>query len=63
MTMPGLMRQAAAVCLIGVASHAHAANLQISPVLLNLDGAERAATMTLRNEGAAPIYGQVRVYA
>lgn len=63
MTMPGLMRQVAAVCLIGVASHAHAANLQISPVLLNLDGAERAATMTLRNEGAAPIYGQVRVYA
>ena len=63
MTTLGIVRQAAGACLFGMALQAHAASLQISPVILNLDGAERAASMTLRNEGAEPIYGQVRVYA
>ncbi|MBO1016482.1 molecular chaperone [Achromobacter sp. SD115] len=63
MTMLGIVRQAAGACLFGMALLAHAASLQISPVILNMDGAERATSMTLRNEGAEPIYGQVRVYA
>lgn len=63
MTMLGIVRQAAGACLFGMALQAHAASLQISPVILNMDGAERATSMTLRNEGAEPIYGQVRVYA
>ncbi|NGT13204.1 fimbrial biogenesis chaperone [Achromobacter insolitus] len=63
MTTLGIVRQAAGACLFGMALHAHAASLQISPVILNMNGAERATSMTLRNEGPAPIYGQIRVYA
>lgn len=63
MTTLGIVRQAAGACLFSMALHAHAASLQISPVVLNMSGAERATSMTLRNEGAEPIYGQVRVYA
>ncbi|HEY9271383.1 molecular chaperone [Achromobacter sp.] len=63
MTTLGIVRQAAGACLFAMALQAHAASLQISPVILNMDGAERATSMTLRNEGAEPIYGQVRVYA
>lgn len=63
MTTLGILRQAAGACLIGVALYAHSASLQISPVILNLGSTEQATTMTLRNEGAAPVYGQVRIYA
>ncbi len=63
MTTLGIVRQAAGACLLGMALQAHTASLQISPVILNMNGAERATSMTLRNEGAEPIYGQVRVYA
>lgn len=63
MTTLGAIRQAAGSCLLFLALHSHAASLQISPVILNLNGAERATSMTLRNEGSTPIYGQVRVFS
>lgn len=58
-----MMRQAAGACLVAAALHVQAAGLQISPVTLSLDPSQRAASMTLRNEGVTPIYGQVRIYA
>lgn len=39
------------------------ANLQISPVTLNLRAAQSAAGISLQNLGDQPIYGQVRVFA
>lgn len=41
----------------------HGANLQISPVTLNLRAAQSAAGINLQNLGDQPIYGQVRVFA
>ncbi|MFP3757747.1 fimbria/pilus periplasmic chaperone, partial [Cupriavidus sp. SIMBA_020] len=40
-----------------------AATLQISPVLVDLAPQQGATGILLRNPGATPIYGQVRVYA
>lgn len=40
-----------------------AATLQISPVLVDLAPQQGASGIVLRNPGATPIYGQVRVYA
>ena len=40
-----------------------AATLQISPVLVDLAPQQGATGIQLRNPGATPIYGQVRVYA
>ena len=48
-----------ACCAPGV----HGANLQISPVTLNLRAAQSAAGINLQNLGDQPIYGQVRVFA
>lgn len=42
---------------------ASAATLQISPVLVDLAPQQGATGIMLRNPGATPIYGQVRVYA
>nr|WP_315252740.1 fimbria/pilus periplasmic chaperone [uncultured Duganella sp.] len=39
-----------------------AANLQISPVMINLRAGQGASGITLQNLGEAPVYGQVRVY-
>jgi fimbrial chaperone protein len=41
---------------------AHAATLQISPVMVNLLPGANASGVTLRNSGEKPVYGQVRVY-
>lgn len=41
---------------------AAAANLQISPVMINLRAGQGASGITLQNLGEAPVYGQVRVY-
>jgi fimbrial chaperone protein len=52
----------AAGCSLG-ALPAHAATLQISPVLVDLAPQQAATGIMLRNPGTTPIYGQVRVYA
>ncbi|TFW30424.1 fimbrial biogenesis chaperone [Duganella callida] len=41
---------------------APAANLQISPVTINLRAGQGATGISLQNMGEAPVYGQVRVY-
>ncbi|MDC8760189.1 molecular chaperone [Janthinobacterium fluminis] len=45
------------------AAGAGAANLQISPVVINFRADQGAAGIHLHNLGEAPIYGQVRVFA
>jgi fimbrial chaperone protein len=40
-----------------------AANLQISPVMINFRAGQGAAGINLQNYGETPLYGQVRVYA
>lgn len=42
---------------------AAAANLQISPVLIQFRAGQSAAGISLQNYGDTPLYGQVRVYA
>jgi fimbrial chaperone protein len=39
-----------------------AANLQISPVMINLRAGQGAAGINMQNLGETPVYGQVRVY-
>jgi fimbrial chaperone protein len=41
---------------------AQAANLQISPVMINFRASQSAAGINLQNYGETPLYGQVRVY-
>lgn len=41
---------------------AAAANLQISPVMINFRAEQTAAGIALQNLGDAPVYGQVRVF-
>ncbi|MEN4922358.1 fimbria/pilus periplasmic chaperone [Achromobacter spanius] len=48
--------------LAGWGGAALAAALQISPVLVELAPAQGASGIMLRNPGATPIYGQVRIY-
>lgn len=40
----------------------HAANLQISPVMINFKAGQSASGISMQNFGDAPVYGQVRVY-
>ena len=42
--------------------HAHAATLQISPVVVEFAPSDSATGITLRNPGDRPLYGQVRVF-
>ena len=51
-----------AACLTGWGGAAGAAALQISPVLVELAPTQGAGGIMLRNPGATPIYGQVRIY-
>jgi len=44
------------------ASPAAAGTLQVEPVLVDITAPGAASTVTLRNEGAAPIDAQIRVY-
>lgn len=69
--MPGLLPVvfrclAALLCaaLFGatVIPAAHAASLQISPVMINLRVGQTATGISLQNAGDQPIYGQVRVF-
>ena len=52
---------AAAVTLAAQGS-SHAATLQVEPVLIDVTAPGAASTVTLRNEGAAPINVQIRVF-
>lgn len=52
---------AAAVTLAAQAS-SHAGTLQVEPVLIDVTAPGAALTVTLRNEGAAPINVQIRVF-
>jgi len=52
----------AAVLAAALAGQAHAASLQISPVMINLRAAQTASGISLQNDGDVPIYGQVRVF-
>lgn len=53
----------AACALLGTAAAlASAATLQISPVSIDLAANEPGAAFTLRNPGATPLYGQLRVF-
>ena len=52
---------AAAVTLAAQAS-SHAGTLQVEPVLIDVTAPGAASTVTLRNEGAAPINVQIRVF-
>ncbi len=45
-----------------LAGPAAAANLQISPVMINLRAGQGATGINMQNLGEAPVYGQVRVY-
>ena len=45
-----------------LAAPAHAASLQISPVMINLRATQAATGISLQNDGDTPIYGQVRVF-
>lgn len=62
--MAGLRHCLATLLLIigTVASVAHAATLQISPVMVELQSTENASGITLRNPGDQALYGQVRVF-
>jgi fimbrial chaperone protein len=51
----------AGLCL-GAHGMAHSASLQISPVTVSLRADEAATALTLSNDGAEPLYGQVRVF-
>lgn len=55
-----LLGIAALACALGGA--AHAASLQISPVMINLRATQTATGISLQNDGDVPIYGQVRVF-
>jgi fimbrial chaperone protein len=61
---PRLTRPLAAIAVgwVLACGGAYAASLQISPVGIRLAAGQRASAITLQNMGAAPIYGQVRVY-
>ena len=57
------MRRAwSAVLALGLGMAAHASSLQISPVTVELPPGQGASSITLRNPGKTPIYGQVRVF-
>jgi fimbrial chaperone protein len=51
-----------AALLLGASGLAGAGSLQVEPVLVDVTAPAAASTVTLRNEGAAPINAQIRVF-
>ena len=51
-----------AALALGAYAPAHAGSLQVEPVLVDVTAPGAASTVTLRNEGAAPIDAQIRVF-
>ena len=51
-----------ATLLLGASNLASAGSLQVEPVLVDVTAPGAASTVTLRNEGAAPINAQIRVF-
>jgi len=49
-------------CCTLLSAYAGAANLQISPVMINFKAGQNAAGISMQNFGDAPVFGQVRVY-
>ena len=49
--------------VLATGTMAHGASLQISPVSISFQPGQNAAGIQLQNNGDAPLYGQVRVYA
>lgn len=63
MTLPLRRYLSIALLLCGAwGGLAAAANLQISPVMINFRAEQTAAGIALQNLGDAPVYGQVRVF-
>ncbi len=56
------MRTLLQAALIALAGPASGASLSVSPILLEAVAPQQMATLTLRNTGAAAIFGQVRVF-
>lgn len=56
------MRATLCGVLMMLGGAAGAANLQISPVMVNLRAGQGATGLSMQNMGDAPVYGQVRVY-
>jgi fimbrial chaperone protein len=52
----------AAAAFVAAAPVAHAASLQVTPLLVHVAAPGAASTVTLRNEGPRPINAQVRVF-
>ena len=57
-----VLRALVLCCAVGGGAAAMAANLQISPVLINFAAAQNTAGVSLMNLGDQPLFGQVRVY-
>ena len=57
-----LLAACLASCSAVLPTMAFAASLQISPVVIDMAAKQSAASITLTNPGAEPLYGQVRVY-
>ena len=51
-----------ATLLLGAYTSARAGTLQVEPVLVDVIAPGAASTVTLRNEGAAPLNAQIRVF-
>jgi fimbrial chaperone protein len=52
----------AGMAVLATSMGAHAGSLQVEPVLIDLTAPGAASTITLRNEGTAPISTQIRVF-
>ena len=52
----------AAGVLLAAHAQAHAGSLQVEPVLIDVSAPGAASTITLRNEGTAPINVQIRLF-
>jgi fimbrial chaperone protein len=50
------------IILLAASEGAHAGALQVEPVLIDMTAPGAAATITLRNEGTAPINAQIRLF-
>ena len=61
--MPGLLRRACALSLFLQWTASLAASLQISPVSIQLTGAENGKVVNLSNGGDQPIHAQIRTFA
>ena len=62
MRSPVAKTSVAAALVLGACFSAHAASLQVEPVLVDVTAPGAASTVTLHNAGSAPIDAQIRVF-